>query len=204
MRILFLLVLMLLVSSATSRAAAQVAPPDTLTPVVEPIPREAPAPRAAFIRALLVPGWGHYGMGEYRRGTVYVALQGSSWAMLFKTMHKLGQARDDEGAINALAVDSLAGAMAADTALAARLSDPAQYEAALLTYPGLQDARSLVESRERHRQDWIVYTLFFTFAGAVDAYVTAHLADFPVEITATRSRDGGSGLRFSVPVGGRR
>jgi hypothetical protein len=91
--------------------------------------------------------------------------------------------------------------MAADTALARQLEDPLAYEAALLTYPGLQNARSLARARREQRQDWVTYTLFFTFAAAVDAYVTAHLKDFPGEVQTLPAADGGLSLRVSVPVG---
>jgi hypothetical protein len=200
-RLLLIFCIGLLLPLVADTVAAQAVPPDTLTPVAEPIPREAPLPRAAFIRALIVPGWGHFHMGEYRRGAIYASLQGTSWAMLFVTLNRVADVRSVERGISTLAVDSLAAAMAADTVLARRLADPDAFETALLTYPGLRDARNLLESRERHRQDWIVYTLVFTFAGAIDAYVTAHLKDFPVEVSTSRSRDGGAALRFTVPVG---
>ncbi|HSJ24078.1 MAG TPA: DUF5683 domain-containing protein [Longimicrobiales bacterium] len=192
---------MALLFPAAPTAAQQVAAPDTLTPVTAPIPSEAPVPRNAFIKALLIPGWGHFSMGETRRGLVYVGLQGTSWAMLGKTIHGLNQVRDLDRGLTAAAADSLAVAMAADTALARELESPTAYEAALLTYPGLQDARNLERSRRRHRQDWIVYTLFFTFAAAVDAYVTAHLSDFPAEITADRSSDNGLSVGVRLPAG---
>jgi hypothetical protein len=201
-RVLFLLAALLLLPFTTRPAAAQVMPPDTLSPVAEPIPPEGPRPRSAFIKAIAVPGWGHFSVGAHRRGVVYATIQGTSWAMLLTTMNRLETARDAERAIEAVAVDSVAAAMAADTVLARRLgNDRIAYEAALLTYPGLQGSRDLAVSRQRHRQDWIVYTLVFTFASAIDAYVAAHLADFPVEVSATRSRDGSTALRFSVPVG---
>jgi hypothetical protein len=204
-RLLFLLVVLLLPPVTARPAAGQVLPPDTLSPVAEPIPPEGPRPRSAFIKALAVPGWGHFSVGAQRRGIVYATLQGTSWAMLLTTMNRLETARDAERAIASFAIDSVSAAMAADTALARRLgNDPNAYDAALLTYPGLQGARDLAVSRQRHRQDWIVYTLVFTFASAIDAYVAAHLADFPVEVSATRARDGATALRFSMPVGGAR
>jgi hypothetical protein len=185
----------------TPLAAQQVVQPDTLTAVAEPIPPEGLLPRTAFIRALVVPGWGHLSLGEHRRGAVYIALQTTSWFMLVKTIGRLGDARTAERGIEVLAIDSVNRAMAGDTALARRLQDPVAYDRALETYPGLSDARSLVTSRTRHRQDWIVYTAVFTFAAAVDAYVTAHLAEFPVDFTATRSADNGVSVGVRVPVG---
>jgi hypothetical protein len=182
-------------------AAQQVAQPDTLTPVAAPIPEEGLVPRTAFIRALLVPGWGHFSMGETRRGAIYLGMQSASWAMLVTTMRRLGDARDVERSLEGLATDSLRQAMAADTVLARRLQNPQAYDAALLGFPGLRDARNLAQSRQRHRQDWVTYTIVTTFAAAVDAYVTAHLADFPAEITASRSMDHGVSVGVRLPAG---
>jgi hypothetical protein len=186
---------------ALPASAQQVAAPDTLSPVAEPIPPEGLLPRTAFIRALLVPGWGHFSLGENRRGAVYLTLQSTSWFMLLKTMGRLDDARGTERGLAGLAADSLAREMAQDTALARALEDPVAYERALETFPGLTGARDLVTSRQRHRQDWIVYTAVLTFASAVDAYVTAHLADFPAEITASRRADNGIAVGLRVPVG---
>ena len=181
-------------------ATAQNLRPDTV-PVADTIPQERPTPRAAFIRGMLVPGWGHAYLGENRRATVYASLQGASWFMLVKTALKLGDIRERDESLTDLAQDSLADAMAADTALARQLTaDPDAYEAALLTYPGLQNARNLVSSREQQRQDWIVYTAVFTFIAAVDAYVTAHLKDFPADLSTSRASDGGVSIGVSLPV----
>jgi hypothetical protein len=183
--------------------AQLVTQPDTLVPGADPDTPPGLLPRTAFIRALILPGWGHFSMSETGRGVTYAVLQTASWAMLVTTMHRLGEVRDIERGLVRLAADSLDRAMAADSALARRLQSPVAYEEALLTYPGLRDARALARSRQRHRQDWIVYTMVTTFAAAIDAYVTAHLADFPAEITASRS---GSGvyLGVRVPAGARR
>lgn len=200
-----LLLIFLVLTAAGAPAAAQdpVLGPDTM-PVADTIPDEAPVPRNAFIRALLVPGWGHVYVDEHRRGGVYFALQSASWYMLLKTVGRLGEARELERRFTGFARDSLEAAMAADTALARELSDPQAYDEALAAYPGLQHRRDLVNSRERHRQDWIVYTAVFTFASAVDAYVTAHLRDFPGHLATGYSRTGGVLVQLTLPVGGRR
>jgi hypothetical protein len=189
----------------TARAAAQtvVLPQDTLPPA-DTIPREAPSPRNAFLRAMVVPGWGHFGIGEYRRGAVYLGIQATSWAMLAKSINRLDEARDMAGMLERAGRDSLALAMAADTALARELSDPLRYERELAEYPGLQGFRDLANARRRHRQDWIVYTTVFTFAAAIDAYVTAHLKDFPEGITVAPAADGGVRLGLQLPLGTRR
>jgi hypothetical protein len=195
----FLLVLL----AAPASAQDPVLQPDTM-PVADTIPQELPSPRAAFARAMVIPGWGHAYTGEYRRGAVYFALQSTSWFMLVKTLRRLDEVQDRDRRLTRLATDSLEIAIAADTALARQLEDPLAYEAALLTYPGLQNARSLARARRGQRQDWVTYTLFFTFAAAVDAYVTTHLKDFPGEVQTLPSTDGGLSLSVSVPVGRKR
>jgi hypothetical protein len=205
-RLLFLLALLL--PAAPASGQVPVLPQDTLPPA-DTIPSEAPSPRAAFIRAMVVPGWGHFAVGEYRRGVVYAALQVTSWAMLAKSIQRLDTARDAETALTQPARDSVLAelsraVMSADTARARQLVSLPGFEAALATYPGLQDARNLALSRRRHRQDWIVYTTVFTFAAAIDAYVTAHLRDFPQEISAGPSGDGGVLLVVRLPAGGKR
>ncbi|MGH7449370.1 MAG: DUF5683 domain-containing protein [Longimicrobiales bacterium] len=177
--------------------------PDTML-IADTIPRELPSPRGAFLRGVLVPGWGHAYVDEYARGAVYASIQSTSWFMLVKTMRRLGDVQDRDRRLTGLAADSVDAAMAADSVLAAELANPDAYEEALLTYPGLQNARSLVRARRQQRQDWITYTLFFTFAAAVDAYVTAHLKDFPADVTAQPTVDGGLNLGVHIPVGSRR
>ena len=176
--------------------------PDTM-PVADTIPRELPSPRAAFLRALVIPGWGHVYADEYTRGAVYFSLQSTSWFMLVKTLRRLDEVEDRDDRLTALAVDSLEAAIAADSILAEQLEDPEAYETALLTYPGLANARNLARARRQQRQDWITYTLFFTFAASVDAYVTAHLKDFPADVIAEPLDGGRYEIGLRVPLGRR-
>ena len=182
-----------------SSAAAQNLRSDTI-PRADTIPGEQRTPRSAFVRGMLVPGWGHAYLGENKRAVIYASIQGASWFMLVKSALKLDDIRDREEVLTGLANDSLALVIAADTMRARQLSDPVAYETALLTYPGLQNARNLESSREEQRQDWIVYTAVFTFIAAVDAYVTAHLQDFPAEVSTSRSTDGGVSIGVRVPL----
>src|SRR5690606_25773246 len=116
------------------------------------IPQEFPSPRGAFLRAVVVPGWGHFHTGEYTRGAVYASLQSTSWFMLVKTIGRLNDVKDRDARLTRLAVDSLAVAMAADSLLAEQLENPQAYENALLSYPGLRNARGLVSARKQQRQ----------------------------------------------------
>lgn len=204
-RLLFVSVLLAALLPALPAAGQEPVPPDTLPVVdVDTATSTGPRPRSVFIRAMILPGWGHASIGEYRRGAVYFTLQASSWAMLGKTIHKLNDVRDRERGLALLARDSLDALIAADTTAARELEDPLAYEEALLEYPGIAHARSLIQSRRRHRQDWIVYTVVTTFAAAIDAYVTAHLADFPRDVTAVPTADGGVALSIRVPIGAKR
>lgn len=162
------------------------------------------SPRGAMIRSMLVPGWGQASAGSNRRGAVFFALQTTSWYMLFRTMGRLSEARDIEGRRVASASDSLRLLMEEDTAAARRLADPFLFEEAISENAAVAEMRALANSRRRHRQDWVTYTLFFTMASAVDAYVTAHLRDFPVELSAEPLRNGSVAVGLSVPVGARR
>jgi hypothetical protein len=180
---------------------AQVPVGDTVM-VADTIPHEGATPRGAFARALIVPGWGHFSIGANRRGAVFVALQGASWFMLVKTLRKLDRANDNLDTYEAIATDSLNVLIATDPDAAERLADPLAFEEAVGQHPLVADTRGLVGAREEQRQDWITYTLFFTMASAVDAYVAAYLRDFPVDASVTAQRDGGVGLLFRMPVGG--
>ena len=200
--------LAVLVAAAPPAVHAQdpVLRPDTIEGVADTIPREFPVPRGAFIRALLVPGWGHLYIHAPKRGAVYFALQSTSWFMLIKTIRKLNDVRDEVALRESAASDSLDLLLEQDTMKARQFREnPALYEQEIVRIdPELEGKRNLVVSRRRHRQDWIVYTLFFTFAAAADAYVSAHLMDFPGEITTSRSPDGGFAIGLQLNVGGRR
>jgi len=182
-------------------AAAQVTP-DTLP--ADSAPRENTGPRNAFIKSMLIPGWGHFAQGSEGRGLFYVALQGSSWYMLVKTLGKLSDAREAESGFVQIAKDSLNDLMASDSLARKRLEDPVTYDAAVAAHPDVARLSPLVSAREQQRQDWITYTLFFTFLSAVDAYVTAHPSDFPADISVAPATDGGVSLRLDLPLPRRR
>lgn len=198
-----LLVHVLLTGCLFAPLAAQ-EPAVARPPRADSIPQEANVPRNAFLRAMALPGWGHIYIGAPKRGAVFMALQGPSYYMLVKTIRKLNRAKDRAGILRATGRDSLDALIATDTMQARLLGTPAAYDAALAAYPGLEGALNLVVSRQRHRQDWIVYTIFFTFAGAVDAYVAAHLRDFPADVTLTPEQAGGFRLELRIPTGSRR
>lgn len=184
----FLLVL-LLVSASAVPAIGQ----DTLG-VADTTARRFP-PGKALMRSLILPGWGQFSVGAYTRGAFFAAAQGSSYYMLVRTDSRLDDAREKHRVQRALARDSI---------LAMPDVDTANLELRIDSVDAVIARRSLVNSRKRHMQDWITYTLFFTLASGVDAFVAAHLADFPVEVGAEPQANGSVDVRFTVPLPSRR
>jgi hypothetical protein len=190
-------------AAADSVSAAAQAPAVDSTPPADSAgsPRTV-SPRGAFIRSLLVPGWGQSYAGSYLRGGVYFAAQTGSWYMLLKTMARLNEARSIERRRVAMVRQDLLDRAQEDTALQRRYSDPAALEEDVAGDPRVLSIRRLVSAREEQREDWIALTIFWTFASAADAYVNAHLADFPATIAAEPRPGGGFEFRVSVPAGG--
>ncbi|MGH7500404.1 MAG: DUF5683 domain-containing protein [Longimicrobiales bacterium] len=190
-------------AALTDEAAAQVVTADTIAAAdsVPPPARSGPSPRGAMIRSWLLPGWGQAAVGSYMRGGFWFAIEGTSWYMLLKTIGKLNTAKEWEGRFVRIATDSLNQLIATDSLAAERLSDPFAFDDAVNQDSGVIRIRNLVNARAQQRQDWITYTLFFTLISGVDAYVNAHLRDFPVDISAVPSTGGTMQLTVSVPLG---
>ena len=157
------------------------------------------SPRTALFRSLLIPGWGQASVRAYTRGGVFFATQSASWYMLLKTLSKLGDAQDIEERRIAFISDTLRARMALDTALARQLADPVVFRERVESDSSITRVRNLIEARKQQRQDWVTYTLFFTFASCVDAFVAAQLADFPAAIEARPRPAGGLDFQVSVP-----
>ena len=181
-------------------AQARVAPRDSA--VADTSSRISPG--KAFYRSLLIPGWGQASAGAYVRGGTFFALQSASGYMLIKTIGRLSDARGIEQRVETAARDSLIALSQETPEDSARLSDPERFLAALDSTPALVRVRGLINSRREQRQDWITYTIAFTLASGIDAFVAAHLAGFPATVDATPRMDGGANLEVRVPVGRRR
>ncbi|MEX2048988.1 MAG: hypothetical protein WEB90_05370 [Gemmatimonadota bacterium] len=152
------------------------------------------SPRGAFVRALLIPGWGHAAIGSYTRGGFYFALETATAYTFVRTRARLSEARERaafrESVVRArLAQEGITDLAVIDTRLE---------EDALLQ--GLED---LVASREGQQEDLVAWGIFLLFLTGADAYVSAHLARFPapIEFESSASSDGRAeiGLRISVP-----
>lgn len=156
------------------------------------------SPGGAFLRSILVPGWGHAAVGSYTRGGFYFLTSGGTFWMIFKTARFLGAARDRVDAVEGLV----------EAGLAARgVTDPDSITAALESDIRVTAARDLEEVRSQQMEDWIAFGVFWLLLNGADAFVSAHLADFPEPIEVETSGIPGSRSRMevkvSVPVGGR-
>lgn len=154
------------------------------------------SPGGAFFRSLLLPGWGQAAVGSYGRGGFYFATESAVGWMLFKTNRRQRSARAivalREGEVEAFHM--ALGVTAPDSLLALMDADPS-----------VTDARELEDVRSQQFEDWLALGVFMLFLSGADAFVAAHLADFPEPLSPGFQvlPDGGfeASLRITVPRG---
>jgi len=129
------------------------------------------SPRSAFLRSLVLPGWGQSSIGAPGRGAVYFALESGSLWMVYKSGQKLQEAKELQRA---------------------------RHEDGSLE---LERTLPLVRARQNEREDWITLSVFWFFFSGADAYVAAHLRDFDSHVEVEPGPQGGTQLRLSVPLG---
>lgn len=183
----------------TNVSAAQVSPEVT--------------PGGAFLRSALFPGWGHAATESYGRAGFYVATQAGSLWMLVQTVarHSVAQAAlttarqvARERAVASLDVVPRPPDDSEDEeAWAAYDEYVSAIELAVDSEPGVEERTARVESRDQQIEDWAAMSIFLVLLGATDAFVAAHLADYPepLSLDVGPGRFGGAELSFSVPVG---
>jgi hypothetical protein len=187
--------------SASASAQEEVPPlpePDSgqvlAAPLVSPdsLPRpERASPGGAFLRSLLLPGWGQTAVGAYNRGAFYFVVDGISGWMILKSSKTHSSALRIADALQATKEAEL---------IASGVTDPLQIEAALEDDEEMTEVRGLAETRAQQREDWIAFGLFMLLFGGADAFVSAHLADFPDPLeTSIRSTPAG-GLEVEMSV----
>ncbi len=113
----------------------------------------------------------------------------SLW-MILKTSKALGSARDIVALRRAEARVISEGTV-----------DPVEIVNLVDEDEAVQDAEELVEIRSQQREDWLAVGIFFLFLGGADAFVAAHLADFPepLEAAIRPLPNMGVELAFSLP-----
>ena len=164
--------------------------------------RPPTSPTGAMLRSFLLPGWGQAEFDAYFRGGIYFAGWSANWFMNFRNYVRLDDARNR---LQQRTDQIEARILEAST-------NPDSLQAVLDSFPGIladsvaadslgSDLQGLVDSREQQREDWIAWSIFWVLASGIDAYVTAHLSDFPAEIELRPGRDRSVSLRVGVPVG---
>ncbi len=152
------------------------------------------APNTAFLRAVLVPGWGHASIGTYTRAGFYFALEATTVYGLLRTRKRLNEvAARAEFRENVLRDD-----------LAAQgIVDFDEVESALDDDSTLEDMRDLEDSRRQQQEDWAALGIFLLLLSGADAYVSAHLQDLPapIEFQAAPAGDGRVELGFRINLG---
>ncbi len=158
-------------------------------------PAPAVSPGGAFLRSLALPAWGHAAV-ESGRGAFYTfAEAGSTW-MFLRVRSRLSSARDR------LEVRTAA---ARSEAVASGLTEEADILAAIQEDADVQDALTLVDAREGQREDWVALMIFSVLLSGVDAYVSAHLQDFPDPLSSGFRASPWGGVevvgRLHLPIG---
>jgi len=153
-------------------------PPDApQPPEVAPEPPEVEfpgiSPRSAFVRSLVLPGWGQASVGSPARGAVYFGMEVGSLWMLQKSAGRLRQARERDDLLRAV------GEL------------------------GPTERSEVTASRQREREDWFTLAVFTLFFAAADAYVAAWLQDFDAEVGVLPQPEGALRFQVAVPVGWR-
>jgi hypothetical protein len=178
-----LVALLLIVHTAPLAAQEPVPVPDAPPPDTLVVPEEPAGavkveftgidPRTAFIRSLVLPGWGQASVGSPTRGAVYFGMEVGSLWMLQKASTRLRQARERDDLLRSVGL------------------------------LGPTDRSEVTASRRREREDWLTLAIFTLFFSAADAYVAAWLQDFDAEVGALPDPGGGFRLQVGVPIGGR-
>ncbi len=149
------------------------------------------SPKGAFIRSALIPGWGHAEIGAQGRGAFYFAVESGSVFMIFKTQSRLTLARNRRALQEGIVTRRLQ---------AEGIEDPLELEAALAEDERVADLRGLEEARVSQREDWLALSIFFLFLGGADAFVSAHLANFPTPVEVNVNGDPGGRVEVGVSV----
>jgi hypothetical protein len=151
----------LLSASPRVRLSAQV--PDTApTPIVTTGALVVPTdtahrvrPMGAFLRSLLIPGWGQAATGRRVTGAVFASWEGVTAMMTLKAQSEVHY---------------------------------------------LKEVRSgSVSAKRQEVQDWIVLWVFNHLFSGAEAFVSAHLEDFPRDLKL-RAFPGGIGISLPVPA----
>jgi len=134
-------------------------------------------PRRAFLYSLMAPGSAQSILGRPTAGSVFVAAEAGTFAMIAKSVNDLRAAR-------AIAGDSIVTSY----------SIPAGGTVPLPVYQrtaGALRAQSRIPARRAHVEDWITILIVNHFLAGADAYVAANLWDVPTDVSVAPAAGGG-------------
>ena len=158
--------------------------PDSLT--------TRPGPAGAFLRGSLIPGWGHAASGSLTRGAFYFGIEAAAGWMVFKTWRKLRVARNQVAVWEERVTARL---------MSEGITEQEEIDAQLEQHDEITRLRGLVDARSEQREDWAAVAIFFLLMSGVDAFVSAHLQDFPDPLTVEGDPGGTISVAIRVPVG---
>ena len=153
------------------------------------VPKAAAAPpitpRRAFLYSLAMPGSAQSILARSTAGSIFVAAEAGTLAMIAKSVSDLRAAR-------AIARDSVIFKYDIDTARGTGVF-PFRRQTA-----GALRAQSRIPARRAHVEDWITILIVNHFLAGADAYVAANLWDVPADVGISAAPAGGMQLRARV------
>ena len=155
-----LVAIFLLSASPTVHLSAQVpdtTPPPLVTSGALVVPTDTThriRPMGAFLRSLLVPGWGQAVTGRRVSGALFATWEGVAAMMTLKAKSELRYLEETQSPI--------------------------------------------VVAKRQEVQDWLVLWVFNHLFSGAEAFVSAHLQDFPKDLKI-RAFPGGVGISLPVP-----
>ena len=164
-------------SRATRRAPDLTVPKSAAAPPI--------TPRRAFLYSLAAPGSAQSILARPTAGSIFVAAEAGTLAMIAKSINDLRAAR-------AIARDSVIYKFDADTSRGTGV-----YPFRRLTAGALR-AKSRIPARRAHVEDWITILIVNHFLSGADAYVAANLWDVPADVGISTAPGGGMQLRARV------
>ena len=152
-------------------------------------------PSKAFLRAVLVPGWGHASIGTHTRAGFYFALEATTAYGLLRTQTRLNEVTARADFRESVLREDLA---------AQGIVEFDEIESALEADARLDNLRDLEDSRRQQREDWAALGIFLLLLSGADAFVSAHLQDFPepIQIEAMPVGNGRIEVGVRIEVGG--
>lgn len=148
-------------------------------------------PGGAFLRSLILPGWGHAATGAHFRGAFYVAAQSGAVWMLTKSMAQHREA----GRFRAAEVHA-----ARERFRTSGVVRPDSLRILAERDPGVEAWDELIEARSQQVEDWASLAIFLVLLGATDAFVAGHLMDHPEPLSMDVAPLPGGGWSFRVSL----